>query len=73
MPTTAKNAACLEWPHTFGERLYGYCEIGRLRLRPYTLRGKAFKAGPAAFIGCPHAFGGKGRRGETLGCVVNWI
>ena len=73
MPTTAKNAACLEWPHTLGERLYGYCEIGRLRMRPYTLRGKAFKAGPAAFIGCSHAFGGKGRRGETLGCVANWI
>ena len=35
MPTTAKNAACLEWPHTFGERLYGYCEIGRLRLIPW--------------------------------------
>ena len=64
-----KNAACLEWPHTLGERLYGYCEIGRLRMRPYTLGGKAFKAGLAAFIGVSPRLWGKGEeRGKPRSC-----
>ena len=65
MPTIAKNAACLECPHTLGERLYGYCEIDRLRMRALHLWGKAFKAGPAAFIGVsPRLLGEKGGAGK---------